>query len=716
MDIRAVTQSTEGRIYRLRGAAELETIDMLLRASEIDYNEETGQVSARGNVRFVRFDTGERLQADRVEYDLSTQSGRFYNIRGVSPPKPPKTYQPGLLTTTHPYYFQGDWAERIRNRYVLYNGFLTNCRLPNPWWRIKGPKFDIAPGERAIGYQTTFRVRGVPVFYTPAFYKSLESAPRRSGFLLPNIGNTSRWGQVVGLGYYWAINRSYDATYRWQWFTERGFAHNVEVRGKPSQRSDFSAVIFGVNDRGFRLPSGERIPQGGFQVTGTGYAELPWGFQSRGEVNYLSSFVFRQAFTQTFNEAVFSEVHSVGFVTRHWSANSLNFVFERGENYQSTEPGDRIVIRKLPSVEFHRRDTKLAKSLPFWWSLESSASLVRRNQPLFQTRQFVERIDFAPRVMTAVRWKDFNLLPYFSLRETHYGSSFTASTAVAGDGILRSTTEAGAELLLPSLARVYDGPRWLGERVKHVIETRAGFRWVRGVDDFSRIIRFDELDLLANTREMDYSVTQRLYAKRAGVVQEVWSWELRQARYFDPTFGGAIEDGRRNVLESQIRLTGYSFLDSARDYSPVASSMRIAPTPNLGVEWRSDYDPLRRRIANSGIIGNFRRDNLFISGGHYQVRSSPILSPSANQLLALIGWGRPNMRGWSAGFTSNYDFRENRMQFATTQVTYNSECCGLSFQYRRFNFGARQENQFRVAFAIANIGSFGTLRVQERLF
>lgn len=716
MDIRAVTQSTEGRIYRLRGAAELETIDMLLRAGEIDYNEETGQILARGNVRFVRFDTGERLQADRVEYDLSTQSGRFYNIRGVSPPKPPKRYQPGLLTSPNPYYFQGDWAERIRNRYVLYNGFLTNCRLPNPWWRIKGPKFDITPGERAIGYQTTFRVRGVPVFYTPAFYKSLESAPRRSGFLLPNIGNTSRWGQVVGLGYYWAINRSYDATYRWQWFTERGFAHNVEVRGKPSQRSDFSAVIFGVNDRGFRLPSGERIPQGGFQVTGTGYAELPWGFQSRGEVNYLSSFVFRQAFTQTFNEAVFSEVHSVGFVTRHWSANSLNFVFERGENYQSTEPGDRIVIRKLPSVEFHRRDTKLAKSLPFWWSLESSASLVRRNQPLFQTRQFVERIDFAPRVMTAVRWKDFNLLPYFSLRETQYGSSFTASTAVVGDGILRSTTEAGAELLLPSLARVYDGPRWLGERVKHVIETRAGFRWVRGVDDFSRIIRFDELDLLANTREMDYSVTQRLYAKRAGVVQEVWSWELRQARYFDPTFGGAIEDGRRNVLESQIRLTGYSFLDSARGYSPVASSMRIAPTPNLGVEWRNDYDPLRRRIANSGIIGNFRRDNLFISGGHYQVRSSPILSPSANQLLALIGWGRPNMRGWSAGFTSNYDFRENRMQFATTQVTYNSECCGLSFQYRRFNFGARQENQFRVAFAIANIGSFGTLRVQERLF
>jgi LPS-assembly protein len=40
----------------------------------------------------------------------------------------------------------------------------------------------------------------------------------------------------------------------------------------------------------------------------------------------------------------------------------------------------------------------------------------------------------------------------------------------------------------------------------------------------------------------------------------------------------------------------------------------------------------------------------------------------------------------------------------------------MSVQYRRFNFDVRGENQFRVAFAISNIGSFGTLRQQERIF
>jgi LPS-assembly protein len=56
------------------------------------------------------------------------------------------------------------------------------------------------------------------------------------------------------------------------------------------------------------------------------------------------------------------------------------------------------------------------------------------------------------------------------------------------------------------------------------------------------------------------------------------------------------------------------------------------------------------------------------------------------------------------------------LQYATVQVTYNTDCCGLSVQWRRFNIGLRNENQFRVAFAVSNIGSFGTLRRQDRIF
>jgi LPS-assembly protein len=84
--------------------------------------------------------------------------------------------------------------------------------------------------------------------------------------------------------------------------------------------------------------------------------------------------------------------------------------------------------------------------------------------------------------------------------------------------------------------------------------------------------------------------------------------------------------------------------------------------------------------------------------------------------LARVGWGVEGKPGWRAGFNAVYDYRINTLQFATTEVSYTSDCCGLSFQHRRFSFGTRNENQFLVSFSVANIGSFGTLRKQERLF
>ena len=181
-------------------------------------------------------------------------------------------------------------------------------------------------------------------------------------------------------------------------------------------------------------------------------------------------------------------------------------------------------------------------------------------------------------------------------------------------------------------------------------------------------------------------------------------------------FGGAVVEGRRNVVLSATEMTGYAFLDGPRRYSPVVSAFRLSPTPGVGIEWRADYAPLRHGFVNSGLTGDARFSNYFVSLGHNLVRSSSLLTPSANQFRGVLGLGRPSQRGWGAAFSAIYDFRVGTMQYATTQVTYNTDCCGLSVQYRRFGFATRNENQFRVAFAIANIGSFGTLKKQERLF
>ncbi len=712
--VRAVRQETEGAMRRLRGKVELETAEALLSADEIDYNELTGFAEARGNVRYKNYDGGEELRCARAEYDVRAETGKFYEVSGVVPVA--LDARPGVLTSDNPFVFEGKWAERIKDRYVLYEGFVTSCKLPKPWWTLTGNRFDVIPNGRAIAKGALFRLRGVPLFYAPYYYKPLERRPRQSGFLMPSFGNSSRRGLMFGIGYYWAISRSYDLTYRPQYFTSRGFAHLVDFRGKPTQRSDFNFVLYGVNDKGRLLDDGTRVKEGGFSINFFGRTEMPKGFSALAQINYLSSFRFRQAFTETFNEAVYSEVTSTAFVTKHWNGYGFNGVFNRVENFQSNVDDDKISIRKLPQVEFFSQDRKLFKTLPLWWSFDSSASLLRRNQPLFQTRQAMERLDVSPQLTGALKFKHLQLIPSIAIRETYWGSSFGQPNEVTGQGLWRHAFIGDVDLILPSLSRIYERKSWLGEKLKHVIEPRATFRYVGGVDTFRSTIRFDDTELLTNTNEVDLSLTNRFYTKKGGVTREWATWEVWHRRYFDPDFGGVVANGRRNVLASSADFSGFAFIDRPRRYSPVASNLRMEPLPGVGVAWRMDYDPLRSGVTNNTVSLDGRVQDFFVSAGHNHVRSSPLLSPAANQFRGLVGWGRENRRGWNTAFFAIYDYRLRTLQFANTQVTYNTDCCGFSIQYRRLNFGTRFENQFRVALAIANVGSFGTLRKQERYF
>jgi LPS-assembly protein len=680
---------------------------MVIHAEEIDYNEETGDVEARRNIRFEDFRDGEKLQAERIEYNVRDQTGKFFDVKGTAPIK--MDIRPGLLRTDNPFYFQGRWAERLKKRYIVHQGFVTDCRLPNPWWILRAPTFDVIPGDRAIVRNSWFRLKGYPIFFFPFYYKSLKKEQRGSGFLVPNIGNSSRRGKMFGVGYYWAINRSYDMTYSAQLFTQRGFAHHYDFRGVVRPGTEFDFYIYGVNDRGTEVSQ----PAPGYLLTFNGKSNVGRGWTARGEVNYLSSLRFRQEFTESFHEAIAGESHSVGFLTKHWNWYGANFVFKRLEDFQSIEPNDRIVLRKLPELNFVTHERQI-RSWQVYFSLDSTAGLVRRNQPLFQTRQFVERLDFAPRLMTQVRWKDVELVPWVGVRETYYGSSF-GDGRIGGSNLVRSAREAGLDLILPSFARVWDGPSWLGEKVKHVIEPRATYRYVSGVSDFNRTIRFDEIELWSNTNEVEFSLTNRLLRKtKDGNVSDALSWEVWYKRYFDPSFGGAVVPGQRNIVQSAAELTGYAFLDRPRHDSPIVSVFRVQS--RVGIEWRADYDALIGRISNSVITVDARRSNFFASIGHTQVRSAPVLSPNTNQFRGQLGWGADSRRGWNAAFLTFYDFRQGVIQYTQTQVTYNTDCCGLSVQFRRLAFGSRNENQIRVAFAVANLGTFGTLKRQEKIF
>jgi len=218
---------------------------------------------------------------------------------------------------------------------------------------------------------------------------------------------------------------------------------------------------------------------------------------------------------------------------------------------------------------------------------------------------------------------------------------------------------------------------------------------------------------------MEYGLTQRLYTKNGDdQPTEFLSWSVVQKHYFDPTFGGAIFDGQRNVLQALNSITPFAFASGPRDWSPIVSDFKITPGGKYDAEQIIEYDPQLNKIVAEGTLLKVKPySEFFATVAHFHIQDDPVLQPLSNQIRALVGYGAFNRKGFNFTGGVSYDIQNSALQNQIAQVTYNGNCCGLSFEYRRIALGqVRTENQFRIAFTIANIGTFGNLRRQERIF
>ena len=344
--------------------------------------------------------------------------------------------------------------------------------------------------------------------------------------------------------------------------------------------------------------------------------------------------------------------------------------------------------------------------------------------------------------MTEFNFKGFSLNPSFAFEATDYTDSYATNTTtyspancgsyatcppistnvvtLANRNLFRKDADFALEFRLPTLEKIYTPPKWmhLGPKVKHVIETSASYQYVTGINQFQRIIHFDSTDIISNTNQLRISLVNRLYRKdKKGNVSEIFTWKLDQDRYFDPTFGGAVIAGQRNIILSEIELTSVAFLDGPRSYSPVVSSMTVNPYPFLSFEWRADYDPLRSKFVEHTINASARYKNYFASVGDTAITvQNPLLVPQANQISFGGGYGNANRRGWNVRGTVNYDLLLGQRLYDFVQASYNTDCCGFSVQLKQFHLGIRNENQYLFSFSIANIGTFGSLQKQDRNF
>ena len=765
------SQEKDGPIYKLRGHVEIHYGTYTLYADEVIFNSDTGEAVGEGHMVLDGGPNDEHIEASHGTYNVRSQSGKFYDVVGTIGVRVKGTAT--VLTSPSPFAFAGKVVEKTGpDHFVVNDGSVTTCEMPHPNWTFNARKVVVDVGANATVYRSSFRIRGVPVFYFPFAAFPAHPLGRKSGFLIPSVGRSSTKGTIVGESVYWAVNRSMDATAGTEYYSQRGWAQRGQFRARPSDTSYVDLTYFGVVDR---------KNQGGRDVTLNAEGRFLQNFRSVANIDYLSSFVFRLAFSETFSQAVNSEVKSQAFLSNTTRGFSYNALVQRYQDFQgvcnsstvspacsqsvNSQSDDVITILHAPSFQFSSVDRRIAHT-PFYWSLDAAAEGLSRSEKGFSTADLVGRFDLAPSISMPWLLRGWSLRPELTLRNTAYTQQLEPGANVGtalSDVVNRKALEGTVELRTPALTRIFDRPL-AGHKLKHVIEPHVTYRYVTGVNNFANILRFDARDILSNTNEVEYGVTNRLYSKRTSAdpedcnpqdmpslrmgapgeqiqpwertytpeaipcsagpqVREIVTWEIAQKYFLDPNFGGALVTGRRNVLTTTADFSGIAFLTEPQHLSPLISRLRVQTSSQADAEWDLDYDFKKGRVNASTVLVNYHVGPYTFGGGDAFVQSLPGLTGTNatqqdfNQFRVLFGYGHPSKPGFSGATNFGFDANIGFLQYATAQTTYNWSCCGVTFEYRRFALGSvRNENQFRFSFTLANIGSFGNLRKQERLY
>jgi LPS-assembly protein len=437
-------------------------------------------------------------------------------------------------------------------------------------------------------------------------------------------------------------------------------------------------------------------------------------------------------------------------------------------------PEQQVRIFHAPSLDFSSTEHEIGRS-GLQWSFTASQAGLSRVQSNFSTGGLTQRLDLHPEIAYPLSFGGWRLRSSVGVRETVYSRS-RQTPYIAGAppieipvALNRADVEAEVDLRAPVIERTFDSAKvekfFHGYDVKHTIEPEVTYRYVAGIDNFLNVLRFDDVDVASDTNELEYGATQRIFLRPlkvrpcrerpvvvgpeedldvdAGRVyakdrssdprpvcgsRELISWRLTQKYFFDENFGGAVIDGRRNIFDTTLNLSGIAFLTEPRAISPLISRMRVRTSEHLDVEWDFDLDTGAKKFTSNNLLLDVHENNIF-AGLSYAKLNAPGrfftegVSSSVsnfNQLRLLLGYGSPTKAGLGVAANVGLDLRagdSGLVQYGALQGSYNWDCCGFSVEVRKYELGSvRNETSERFNFTLLNIGTAGNLRRAASLF
>ncbi len=629
----------QSNTYIAKGSVTITFGESTLYADEMLLDSKTYDAVAIGNVTYI--DPDADISAERIELNLKTKLGTIY--------------ESNVLYKKHNFRLRSGEINKIGEKtFSLDKADVTTCDADPPEWRMSGKDISITQNKSLQGWHGLFKIKEVPVLYTPYFWAPLNNE-RHSGLLFPSFGYSSARGQYYKQGFYWAIKDNQDATLYLDYYDKKGLGEGLDYRYIFTPGSDGEIWLYHVKDKQpFRsLAEIKSYHNQKFPYDISGYLKLhavlePDYYETMDSTSYkrfgLSSWDstrFGLASEERLQKYLESDMH----VSKQYDSGRI-YLLAQGR--QSLEESSGGIPQSLPEIGFILNTQSIKffsfnldfKGVNFWK----------------ETGQDGMRYDLYPNLFFSYG-RLFNITQKVGIRETAY---FLDEPTEYDDRFIYDLDTA----LTTKLIKKYSS-------FIHIIEPSLEYTYIPYVEQ-DEIPFFDSTDSIPKTSKITYALTNR-------------------ASGIGP-----------NNLETRFRLSqSYSLLNTDDPFTPLLTEVTISDDKlDLSVNASYDIDDsiLTELIGSAKLKGK----KAFIEVGKSLRRSTDLdqytVETGIYRPLNLIKMSLPvELRGklW-------YDANSGRLQELNVTSSYKKQCWGYSVTYDQ------RPDSYQIIFAVefTGLGTF----------
>ncbi|MCU0614398.1 MAG: LPS assembly protein LptD, partial [Desulfobacterales bacterium] len=627
--------------------------NLKLSADRVQFQHNTMEVFADGHVMLIS--GKDILTGERMEMDLNKEVGIVFN--GT------------IFIERNHFYIRGDRLEKTgKDTYRAERATLTSCDGEKPAWKINARNVKVTVEGYGSARHASLLARDIPVFYSPYFFFPVK-LNRQTGFLTPQLGYSDRKGIEYVQPFFWAIDKSSDATFYEHFMDLRGNKLGAEYRYMLSHETKGAVMADILNDRKVDDGIGNNSNEWGY--TDDQYLrpnedrywfrmkhdqELPSGFSGRldldivSDQDYLNEFEkgyagfdeTKRYFLSEFGRDIDDYNDPVRFnrlnIFKNWNHYSLNAeaqwyddVVRRRQKDSDRDPP----LQRLPFISFNSLRQPLVTPT-LLYDLESEYTNFFREDSYTG-----QRIDIHPRFYLPLRYKHyFSIEPSVGFRETlWYLDDREDFSGSSNNSFNRELVDAELDLST-DLSRSYVLNSKTTDRIRHTIRPQVVYQFIPPTSQ-DNLPEFDDVDRIEKTSVATYSITNT-FSLRSRLPEEQMKYtsvkeSTDDAKIVDSSPGYAYQPFCRFKVEQS-----YDFNETIEDepFSPIYARLDLKAGRLLSLNADAQWSTYESRFLthNAAVTASDKRgDQVFLQHRYTKDRQETFYGEGIINLHERIG-------------------------------------------------------------------------------